>query len=224
MKKNNYNSMDEFSEGTLACANEIALYHYYRNLEENIFFISGEITSDILDSIAIPLLKADEKNFQPIEIKGVNGNGESVYLGQTIPEPKPITIYVNTEGGDAYSGFILCDIISKIKSPTTIHVLSFAGSMGAYILLAGAHNENVHRKCHFFSSALIHDGSNAIQGTNAQIKDYHNFLDKYRKKIKKFVLANSEISEKQYENLERHEWYMTAEEMLEYGLVDEIIE
>lgn len=203
---------------------ELLLYHYYKNLEDNIFYINGVITPDIIDLVGIPLLKADKENYKPIEIMARTGNGDLIQVGEFEPEdPREITIYMNTDGGDVYSGFILCDIISRLQTPTTICVIGAARSMGAYILMAGANNPNVKRVCYPFSTGLIHDGGGIMEGTHSQIKDYYSFLDKYQQKIKDFVLENSKITEEQFQSIERHEWYLTAQDMLKYGLVDEIL-
>ena len=50
------------------------------------------------------------------------------------------------------------------------------------------------------------------------------FNDEMNEKIREYVLSHSKITEEEYEKMERCEWYMCAEQMLELGLVDEIIE
>ena len=174
------------------------LYHYYQGLSNRIFYINCEIDSDLVDMVSVPLLMADT-------------TGE------------PITIYLNTPGGSVFDGFNLADIISNLRSPTTIIVLGYAYSMGMYLLMAGSNKPNITRKCYPFSTGLMHGGSSLVQGTSSQVRDYHEFAERFDKKVENFVLANSNFTKKEYDKIERYELYLTAEEMLEKGLVDEII-
>lgn len=176
------------------------LYQYFKKLQERKLIVNGEISSEDIEFTIMPLLDMDN-----------DGTG------------KEITIYLNSVGGSVYNGLAVCDVISKLKTKTTIIVLGYAYSMGSLMLMSGANNPNVTRKCYPFSTALIHGGSDYLQGTNSQIKDYYNFNQKYEEKIKKFILDNTKISEEEYEKMSRYEWYMTSEEMLKYGLIDEII-
>ena len=175
-------------------------YQYFRHLEKRTIVINEQIDESIIEYAVLPLLEMDN-----------DGIG------------KEINILLNTLGGQVYNGLLLCDVISKLKTKTTITVLAYAYSMGSLLLMSAYSNPNVTVKCYPFTTALIHGGSDYLQGTASQIKDYYNFTTKYKKKIKDFMLYNSKITEDEYEKMSRHEWYMTSEEMLKYGLVDEII-
>ena len=175
-------------------------YQYFRHLEKRTIVINEQIDESIIEFAVLPLLEMDN-----------DGTG------------KEINILLNTLGGQVYNGLLLCDVISKLKTKTTITVLAYAYSMGSLLLMSAYSNPNVTVKCYPFTTALIHGGSDYLQGTASQIKDYYNFTTKYKKKIKDFMLYNSKITENEYEKMSRHEWYMTSEEMLKYGLVDEII-
>jgi ATP-dependent Clp protease protease subunit len=177
------------------------LYQYFKNLNERKLIINNEISSEDIEFSVMPLLEWDN-----------DGTG------------KEITIYLNTSGGSVYNGLVICDVLSRMKTPTTVIVLGYAYSMGALILMAGAKNPNVTRVCFPFSTGLIHGGSDMMAGTASQIKDYFNFTTKYEEKIKDYILRNTKISEDEYQKMERTEWWMTAEDMLKYGLVDEIIQ
>lgn len=189
---------DTFLEIQLPNSPDPILYHYYKGLSNRTFYINCEIDSDLVDMVSVPLLMADT-------------TGE------------PITIYLNTPGGSVFDGFNLADIISNLKSPTTIIVLGYAYSMGMYLLMAGSNKPNITRKCYPFSTGLMHGGSSLVQGTSSQVRDYHEFAERFDKKVENFVLANSNFTKEEYDKIERYELYLTAEEMLEKGLVDEII-
>lgn len=175
-------------------------YQYFKNLNNRTIIINESITEAIVECAILPLLEMDN-----------DGSG------------KEIRIILNTLGGQVYNGLILCDIISKLKTKTTITVLGYAYSMGSLIIMSAFNNPNVKVKCYSFTTGLIHGGSDYLQGTTSQIKDYYNFNQKYEEKIKDFILKNSRITEEEYEKMSRYEWYMTSEDMLKYGLVDEII-
>jgi len=96
-------------------------------------------------------------------------------------------------------------------------------SMGALILMSGKNNPNVTRYCYPFTIGLIHGGSTYIEGTTMQVKDYNKFNDRYEETIKDFILNNSNINEEEYEKKTRYEWYLLAEDMLKYGLIDVVL-
>lgn len=177
------------------------LYHYYKGIKNRTFYINDEINSFVIDLIGIPLLDADRED-----------------------STKPITIYLNTPGGDVFSGLAICNIIETLKSPVEIIVPAHAYSMGALILLAGANKPNITRKCFTFSTGLLHGGSGLIAGTKSQMKDFYKFEERYEEKIKDFVVKRSKMTPEEYDLSGREEVYMTSDEMLEKGFIDEIIE
>lgn len=176
------------------------LYQYYNNLKKRRIIINDEIGSDIVETVMLPLLEMDN-----------DGTGE------------PIEIILNTLGGSVFDGIPLCNIIDKLKTPTTITVLTYAYSMGSIILMAGFNNPNVKKRCYEFSTSLIHSGSTYLQGANFSVKDLYSFQEKFEKLVKDYILTHSKISEEEYDKMERYEWYMTSEDMLDKGLIDEII-
>lgn len=177
-----------------------AIYQYYKNLKNRTIIINDQITADIVESVMIPLIEMDN-----------DGTG------------KPITILLSTTGGSLFDGVTLCDIIDNLKTPTTIKVMTYAYSMGGIILMSGYNNPNVKKVCYKHSTALLHAGSTYLEGNSTSIKDQFNFHQKMEEKIKEFTLSHSKITEDEYEKMERYEYYMIAETMLEKGLVDEIL-
>ena len=173
----------------------------YENLLKNRIILINDVISELtIDKIVMPLLQMDN-----------DGTG------------KKITIYINSSGGSVYDGLVLCNIIEQLKTPTDVIVLGYAYSMGSIILMSGKSNPNVVRKCYPFSTALIHGGSAYIGGTSSQVKDYFKFNEKFEKRIADFIITHTNLSEDDYAAIERYEAYMDSDEMLEKGLVDEII-
>lgn len=89
--------------------------------------------------------------------------------------------------------------------------------------MAGANNPMVHRRCYRHATALLHAGSSYLEGNSTSVKDQFNFYQDYEKLIKEYTLSHTKITEEEYEKMERFEWYMTSDKMLEKGLVDEIV-
>ena len=173
---------------------------YNRLLEERKILINDIISENTIEKVVMPLLRMDN-----------DGSG------------KKITIYINTNGGSVYDGLVLCDIIEHLKTETEVIVLGYAYSMGSIILMSGKNNPNVIRKCYPFSTALIHGGSAYISGSSSQVKDYFKFNEKFEKRIADFIVSHTNLTEDDYAAIERYEAYMDSDEMLEKGLVDEII-
>lgn len=176
------------------------LFQYFKRLSNRTILINDSISDTIIETACLPLMEMDN-----------DATG------------KEINIFLNTVGGQVHNGLFLCDLIAKLKTKTTIYVFAYAYSMGSLIIMAGFNNPNVTVKCYPFSTALIHSGSTYLEGTTTQVKDYFKFSEKYETKIKDFILSHTKITEDQYEKMSRYEWYMTSEEMLEYGLVNEIL-
>lgn len=173
---------------------------YYDGINDRIFYLTDTISELTTSLITIPLMEADN-----------DGSLE------------PITIYVNTPGGSVHDGFTLVSVIQKLKSPTKVIVLGYAYSMGALILMAGYQNPNVTRYCYSFSTALMHGGSQLVSGSNAAVKDYFHFSQRFEKRIEEFVLTHSKLTEEDYSKVDRHELYYDSTQMLELELVDEIL-
>lgn len=181
-------------------------YQYMSGLSNRILILNGEVTNDIVETAVIPLLKWEAED-----------------KGKSKEDKEPITIYLNSVGGSVYDGFTLCDVISKLTIPTKVVTLGYAYSMGGMILISGAHNDNVTRYAFSFSTALIHAGDSMIGGDTNAIRDYFDFSEKYEKKIKNFLLSNTNITKEEYDKMFRHQWYMDSDTMLEKGLIDKIV-
>ncbi len=176
------------------------MYQYYKNLKQRKIVINESIGAEIVEMVILPLLEMDN-----------DGSGE------------PIEIVLCTCGGSLFDGMALCDVIDNLKCPTTITVITYAYSMGGIILMAGYNNPNVTRRCYKHSTALLHSGSTYLEGHSTGVKDQFEFNQKFEEKIKEYTISHSKISIEEYEKMERYEWYMTSDTMLEKGLVDEII-
>lgn len=176
------------------------LLRYYLGLQKRQIIINNEITDRLLEMATLPFMEMDS-----------DGSLE------------PIEILLSSEGGDLYYGFNLIDQIDKATTPTTIHIMGMAASMGLLIAMAGKNNPNVKTVCHPFSVGLLHSGDIDLKGTLDSAEDSFNFLQKYRGKIKRYILSHSQITKNYYAKIQRNELWLDAEDMLKLGIVDEII-
>lgn len=177
-----------------------ALFQYYTGLSKRRIILNDQIDDGIVERVILPLIDMDN-----------DGTGE------------PIEIILSSPGGSLYDGFVLADIIDRLKTPTTIIVMGYAFSMGSIILMSGYSNPNVRKVCYPSSTALIHSGSTYLEGTANTVKDTFQFNQRMEERVKRYILNHSHMTEQEYEKMERYEWYLLSEDMLRLGLVDEVL-
>ena len=147
---------------------------------------------------------------------------QMLFLESEDPD-KEIFFYINSPGGSITDGMAIVDTMNYIKCPVTTVCVGLAASMGAVLLAAG---EKGKRFAMPNSEVMIHQpliGGGGLQGQATEIKIHADHLVKTREKLNKFL---SERTGKPLEQIERdteRDNYMTAEEALEYGLIDGIM-
>ena len=190
----------------LGFANDVStldpiMYQYFNQLlNKRTIVLNAEIDENILETVVLPL-----KDFEQ--------DGDN----------SPITLILNTPGGSVADGLMLCNIIDHYSKPLEIIVPSYACSMGTIILCSGNNNPNVTKKAFPFSFALFHSGQTYVGGETHSVDDVVDFNRAVDNKIRDYVVNNTKISEELYAEHHRKQWYLTAEEMLQYHLIDEII-
>jgi ATP-dependent Clp protease protease subunit len=136
----------------------------------------------------------------------------------------PITIYLNSLGGDWYHGMGIYDTIRALRSHVTIIVVGSAMSMGSVILQAG----DV-RILSPHSYIMIHDGSDDVEADSKSFEAWaaqgkvvrYKMYDIYLRGIK---AKKPRFTKKQVEALCAHDTILSASETIEYGLADQILE
>ena len=190
----------------LGFANEVStldpiMYQYFNQLlKKRTIVLNSEIDENILETVVLPL-----KDFEQDD------------------SFEPVTLILNTPGGSVADGLMLCNVIDNYKIPLEIIVPSYACSMGTIILGSGNKNPNVTKKAYPFSFALFHSGQTYVGGESTSVEDVMNFNKGVDNKIKNYIITNTNITEELYDAHHRKQWYISADEMLEYGLIDEII-
>lgn len=149
---------------------------------------------------------------------------QMLFLESEDPD-KEIFFYINSPGGSITDGMAIVDTMNYIKCPVSTVCVGLAASMGAVLLTAG---EKGKRFAMPNSEILIHQPliggqGGGISGQATEIKIHADHMIRTREKLNKLL---SERTGQSIETIERdteRDHYMTAEEALEYGLIDEIM-
>jgi len=173
---------------------------FSRLLKDRIIFLSEDVNSTTASLVIAQLL----------------------FLESEDPE-KEFNLYINSPGGSVTDGFGIIDTINYIKCPVKTICIGMAASMGALLLASG---EKGMRYATPNAEILIHQpliGGGGISGQQTEIQIHADQMKKTRDRINKIL---SEATGKSIEEIEKdteRDHYLTAEEALEYGLIDEII-
>ncbi|MBE7074511.1 MAG: ATP-dependent Clp endopeptidase proteolytic subunit ClpP [Clostridiales bacterium] len=169
---------------------------YSRLLEDRIIFLSGEITDETANSIVAQLIFLEGKD----------------------PE-KDISLYINSPGGSVSAGLAIYDTMNFIKCDVTTICVGLAASMGAFLLSSGAKGK---RFALPNSEIMIHQPLGGAKGQASDIEIQANHIKKIKDKINKILSEqSSQPLEKVQKDTDR-DFYMSADEALEYGLIDKI--
>lgn len=176
-------------------------YQYFDSLfNHRTVLLNQEIDECFYETVVLPLLRFEEDNC-----------------------PDKVTLILNTTGGSVADGLTLCNVIDNYKKPLDIIVPSYACSMGTIILCSGNKNLNVTKKCYPFSFGLFHSGLTYVSGESTSVDDVIEFNKDVDNRIKQYIINNTNISEEEYMSHHRKQWYVSSDQLLKYGLVDEII-
>ncbi len=171
---------------------------YSRLLEERIIFLGEEVTDASASIIVAELLFLESKD-----------------------PGKDIHLYINSPGGSVTAGMAIYDTMQYIKCDVSTICVGLAASMGAFLLSGGAKGK---RFALPNSEIMIHQPSGGAKGQATEIQIVAENILKVKEKLNRMLAANTgQPFEKVAADTERDN-YMSAEEALEYGLVDRIIE
>ncbi len=136
---------------------------------------------------------------------------------------KDISLYINSPGGSITAGMAIYDTMQYIKCDVSTICIGMAASRGAFLLAAGAKGK------HFAlpnSEILIHQPliSGGLSGQCTDIKIHSDHLVRTRQKMNEMLAANTGKPLEQIQADTERDNYMTAQEAVEYGLIDKVIE
>lgn len=170
---------------------------YSRLLRERIIFLGDEV-NDATASVVV---------------------AQMLFLESEDPG-KDINLYINSPGGSVTAGMAIYDTMNFVKCDISTICMGLAASMGAFLLSSGAKGK---RFALPNSEIMIHQPSGGARGQATEIQIVAENILKTKKKLNEILAANTGQSvEKIAEDTERDN-FMSAQEALEYGLVDRII-
>ena len=169
---------------------------YSRLLNDRIVFLGDEIDDHVANTVVAQLL----------------------HLESADPD-KDISLYINSPGGSVSAGLAILDTMNFIKCDVSTICLGQCASMAAVLLSAGAKGK---RLCLPNSLVLIHQPSGGAKGQQTEIQIVADYILKMRARLNQILADNTGQTLDTIQADTERDYYMTAEQALEYGLVDRI--
>jgi ATP-dependent Clp protease, protease subunit len=139
---------------------------------------------------------------------------------ESVDAKKGIQIYLNTPGGSVYAGLGIYDAMQYIAPEISTICTGIAASMGAILLCAGAENRRSALK---HARILIHQPMGGVEGQASDIEITAKEIQKLKKELYEIIAKHSKQDyDKIWKDADRDFW-MTAEEAKEYGMIDEVL-
>lgn len=170
---------------------------YSRLLRERIIFLAGTINDALANSIIAQML----------------------FLASKDPN-KDIQLYINTPGGSVTAGLAIYDTMQYVKCPISTVCVGLAGSMGATLLAAGSKGK---RFALPNSEILLHQVMGGVTGEAVEIEITAKQIIKIKDKLNKILAKHTGQPLEKVEKDTDRDFYLTAEEAKEYGIIDEVI-
>jgi len=170
---------------------------YSRLLKDRIVFLGSEINDDVANLVTAQLL----------------------FLESEDPE-KEISFYINTPGGSITAGMAIYDTMQFIKPAVSTLCLGQAASMGA-VLLAAGHKGRRYGLPH--SRIMIHQPLGGAQGQATDIDIQAREILRMREEINNIFVRHTGQSLRKIEKDTERDMYLSPEQAVEYGLIDEVI-
>lgn len=147
---------------------------------------------------------------------------QMLFLESEDPD-KEISFYINSPGGSITDGMAIFDTINYIKCPVSTICVGLAASMGAFLLAAGTKGK---RAATPNAEIMIHQPliSGGLSGQTTEIKIHADHMVRTREKLNKILSEKTGKPLEQIEKDTERDNFMTAQEALEYGLIDVILD
>lgn len=177
-----------------------SLRDYYRDEQDRVYWVDGEIDDTLLELVKIIMRCNREDKDKPIE------------------ERTPIKVFIDSPGGD------VCALWTTIKaieiSKTPVYTINYCTAFSAAAdLLASGHK----RFALPGTSAMVHSGSCMFGGTMEQAESMKKHFDKLGKKVTDYFLSHTKVDPKTFKKKAPSDWYFDEQDMFEHGLIDEIV-
>lgn len=169
-----------------------------RLLKDRVVLLFEEINSSVAASIIAQLLFLEAEN-----------------------PTKPITMYINSPGGEVSSGLAIYDVMNKISCPIATVCVGMAASMAAFLLSSGSMGQ---RYCLANSTVMIHQPLGGGQGQATDIAIIANRILQVRQNLYNILALNTERPMQMIAAECERDNYMSAEEAKNFGLVDQVVQ
>jgi len=133
---------------------------------------------------------------------------------------KDIHIYINSPGGSVTAGLAIYDTMQFVTCDVNTYCMGMAASMGAFLLCSGTKGK---RFALPNSDIMIHQVSGGAQGTASDVERSVEFMYKLNRRLARIIAENTGKTEEQVRKDADRDYYMTAEEAKDYGIVDEVV-
>ena len=170
---------------------------YSRLLKERVVFLVGPVTEVTANVIVAQLLFLESDN----------------------PD-KDISFYINSPGGSVSAGMAIFDTMNFIKPDVSTLCTGFAASMGAFLMAAGAKGKRFSLPN---SKIMIHQPSGGSQGQATEIEIQAREILKTREQLNKILAACTGQPLERIERDTERDYYMSADEAKDYGVIDQVI-
>lgn len=171
---------------------------FSRLLKERVIFVNGPVEDNMAMLVCAQLLFLEAEN-----------------------PNKPIEMYINSPGGVVTSGMAIYDTMQFIKPPVSTLCMGQAASMGSLLLTAGATGQRLALPN---ARIMVHQPSGGFQGQASDIERHAQDIIKMKRRLNEIYVKHTG---RDYEMIERtldRDHFMTAQEALEFGLIDKVIE
>jgi ATP-dependent Clp protease, protease subunit len=171
---------------------------YSRLLRERIVFLGTQVTAETANLIVAQLL----------------------FLEAEDPE-KDIFLYINSPGGSVYDGMGIYDTMRQIKPDVSTVCMGFAASMGAFLLSAGTKGKRMSLP---HSRIMIHQPLGGAQGQAKDIEIQAKEILYIKERLNQALAENTDQPLSKIQEDTDRDFYMSAKEAVEYGLIDQVID
>ena len=171
---------------------------YSRLLKERIIFLTGPVYDQVASLLCAQLLFLESEN-----------------------PNKDISFYINSPGGVVTAGLAIYDTMQYIRSPVSTVCMGMAASMGSLLLTAG---EKGKRFALPNSKIMVHQPSGGAQGQATDIEIQAREILKTRQRLNEIYVRHTGQPIEEIQNKLERDTYMSAEEAMAFGLVDQVVE
>jgi ATP-dependent Clp protease, protease subunit len=171
---------------------------YSRMLKERVVFLVGPVDDHVANLVVAQLLFLESEN----------------------PD-KDIHLYINSPGGIVNAGLAIYDTVQFVKPAVSTVCIGQAASMGALILAGGTKGKRFSLP---HSRMMIHQPLGGFQGQASDIDIHAREILRVRERLNKIMVKHTGQSMKKIQQDTDRDYFMDAQEAVEFGLVDEVIE